>query len=347
VAVDGALAVVLVCHDSADDLREVLPALLDQSEDGDEIVVVDNDSGDATVTVARELAPSATVVESPTNLGFAGGAHAGARASAAPLLFFLNPDAVPRPGCLAALRACAGARPTWAAWQALVTLTDGERVNSAGNVVHFLGIGWAGGLGGPVRDVDPSAHEVGFASGAALVVRRSAWDAVGGFDPGYFMYGEDLDLGLRLRLCGWGVGIVPGARVAHDYEFLKGSYKWFYLERNRWWTVLGTYPGALLVLVAPALAAFELALLVVAARDGWLAAKVRAAAVTTRELPAIVRRRRGIQAGRTVDAASFAAGLSPRLDSPLMSGVHRVPGLVALQAGFFRAVVAVLRRAHR
>ena len=61
------------------------------------------------------------------------------------------------------------------------------------------------------------------------------------------MYGEDLDLALRLRLAGWGVGVVPAARVEHDYDFAKGDYKWFHLERNRWWTVLGAYPTPLLV----------------------------------------------------------------------------------------------------
>ena len=92
--------------------------------------------------------------------------------------------------------------------------------------------------------------EVSFASGAALVVRREAWEAVGGFDERYFMYGEDLDLGLRLWLHGYRVGVVPAARVDHDYTFAKGGWKWFMLERNRWWTVLGDYPGALLVLAS-------------------------------------------------------------------------------------------------
>ena len=58
------------------------------------------------------------------------------------------------------------------------------------------------------------------------------------------MYGEDLDLSLRLRLAGWGVGVVPAARVAHDYAFAKGDYKWFYLERNRWWTMTRRLPRA-------------------------------------------------------------------------------------------------------
>ena len=88
------------------------------------------------------------------------------------------------------------------------------------------------------------------------------------------MYGEDLDLSLRLRLAGWGVGVVPAARVEHDYEFAKGDYKWFHLERNRWWTVLARLSRRRCWrCVAPALLAFELALLAVAARGGWLRAE--------------------------------------------------------------------------
>ena len=114
------------------------------------------------------------------------------------------------------------------------------------------------------------------------------------------MYGEDVDLSLRLRLAGWGVGVVPAARVEHAYEFAKGAYKWFYLERNRWWTVLGAYPGALLWRVLPALLALELALLPVAAVGGWLPAKLRAQAAVLRSLGWALRRRRRVQATRRV-----------------------------------------------
>ena len=147
-----------------------------------------------------------------------------------------------------------------------MTLPGGERVNTSGGVTHYLGFGWSGQHGEPTASVGEGRREVSFASGAALVVRRSAWDRVGGFDPDYFMYGEDLDLSLRLWLAGFAVGLEPGARVAHDYEFSKGAEKWFLLERNRWLTVLGVYPRALLALTLPALLFSEIALLVVAAR---------------------------------------------------------------------------------
>ena len=259
----------------------------------------------------------------------------GAAETSAPLLLFLNPDCVPAPGCLDAIRE---APADWGAWQALVLLPGGERINTRGNVVHFLGFGWAGGHDEPVARAPSAPVEVSFASGAALAVRRAAWDQVGGFEPRFFMYGEDLDVSLRLRLAGWRVGIVPAARVEHGYEFDKGDYKWFHLERNRWWVVLGTYPGALLALLAPALLGSELALLAVAARGGWLGAKLSAQVAVLRTLPMALRRRRAIQAGRP-DRAAFVAGLSDSLDSPFLP---QVGALRVVQAAYWHAVRTVL-----
>ncbi len=329
-----ALAVVVVAHDSAAELADALPPLVGQLRDGDELVIVDSASTD---DPGASLPARARLIRFDDNVGFAGGAAAGAAATRAPLLFFLNPDAVVADGCLDALReAPAG----WGAWQALVTLPGGETVNTAGNDAHWLGVGWAGRLGRPVAEIGTEPAEVGFASGAALVVRREAYDAIGGFDPSYFMYGEDLDLSLRLRLAGRGVGIVPAARVEHGYHFVKGDYKWFNLERNRAWTVLATYPTALLLRLAPALLAFELALLVIAARDGWLGAKLRAQAAALRTLPVALGRRRRVQRERRIGAAAFAAALTAELESPYLSAP---PVAARAQAAYWRAVSRTLR----
>ena len=120
-------------------------------------------------------------------------------------------------------------------------MPDG-RINTDGGVVHYLGIGWAGDCGEPLSRLPGGPEEVAFPSGAAMVVRRSTWERSGGFDSSYFLYCEDLDLGLRLWLADHPVGIVPDARVVHGYEFDKGTDKWFWLERNRWRTVLSVYP---------------------------------------------------------------------------------------------------------
>jgi GT2 family glycosyltransferase len=340
------MAVVVVTYESAAHVGAVLSAVGEQLRDGDELVVVDNASADGSAGVARGAAPQARVLEQAGNLGFAGGCNAGAAASTAPLLLFLNPDAMPAPGCLDGLRDAADAQPSWGAWQALVTMDGGRRINTSGGVTHFLGMGWAGRIG-ELADPPGSPGEVDFASGAALCARRDAWEEVGGFDERYFMYGEDLDLGLRMWLSGHGVGVVPAARVEHDYEFDKGEGKWFLLERNRWWTVLSDYPAGLLIPLLPALLAAELVLVVVAARGGWLRAKLRSQATVLRELPQILARRRSVQSRRAVGAAQLSRRMSARLDNPYLGRLARITGVVAIQRSYWAALSGVLRTVQR
>jgi N-acetylglucosaminyl-diphospho-decaprenol L-rhamnosyltransferase len=332
-----ALAVVIVAYDSARDLPDTLAALRPQLAGDDELLIVDNASSDDPAAVAG----GARVLRLERNAGFAGGCNAGAAATSAPLLFFLNPDARPAPGCLEALRAAAAAHPDWGAWQALVALPGGTEVNTSGGEVHWLGVGWSGGFGAPVA-AEARDRAVGFASGAALVVRRDAWDAAGGFDPDYFMYGEDLDLSLRLRLAGWGIGLAHAAAVEHDYEFDKGEQKWFLLERNRWATILGAYPRPLLACLLPALLLAELAFVAVAARGGWLGAKLRAQAAVLRGLPAMLRRRAAVQAAATVSASEFAGALTAGLDSPFLGPAARLRPLAAAQTAYWRLVRSAL-----
>lgn len=331
-----ALAVVVVAYRSAGHLAGTLASVRAQLRDGDELIVVDNASGDESAEIA--CSAGASVVSLRENVGFGGGCQAGAAASRAPLLFFLNPDATLAPGCLDALRE---APRGWGAWQALVTLPGGELVNTSGGVMHWLGIGWSGQCDAPVGAVG-GPREVGFASGAALVVRRSAWEECGGFEPDFFMYSEDVDLSFRLRLLGWGVGVLPDARVEHAYEFSKGAWKWELLERNRWWALLAAYPARLLALTLPALLAFEVALLAVAAAGGWLPSKLRAQSAVLRSLPWALARRRRVQSERRVSASAFAAHLSSALDSPYLGPAARVPALAAAQAAYWRAVKRAL-----
>jgi GT2 family glycosyltransferase len=339
---DDALAVVVVTYDSADSITELLSDLLAQLRPGDELVVIDNASSDQTAEIARRSGQAVHVIRNEHNLGFGGACHSGARATQAPLLLFINPDCRLQPHCLDRLRSAAADRPAWGAWQAAVLLPDG-RINTDGGVVHFIGIGWAGDCGKPADVLPPSPTEVAFPSGAAMVIRRSVWDELGGFDESYFLYSEDLDLGLRLWLSGHRVGVVPGARVVHAYEFNKGTAKWFWLERNRWRTVLSVYPLSLLLLLTPALLAAELALLFTSARDGWLASKLRAEADVAVAIPRILRRRRAVQATRKVSVRSFGYCLTASLDSAYLSiGEHR--WAVLLQMTYWSLVQRFLAR---
>jgi N-acetylglucosaminyl-diphospho-decaprenol L-rhamnosyltransferase len=336
-----ALAVVIVTHNSAAHLPDLLAALTPQLRADDELAIVDNASTDSTPSVARAHSDRALVIETCQNLGFAGGCHAGAAATRAPLLLLLNPDSRPHPDCLDRLRRAAAAHRDWGAWQAAVLLDGNSHINTSGGIVHYLGPGWAGDCGLSVDALPAEDREIAFPSGAAMVIRRDAWLELGGLDREYFMYGEDLDLGLRLWLSGRRVGLVPAARVTHSYEFDKGSSKWFWLERNRVRTVLSVYPPALLALLAPALLAAELGLLAVAARGGWLGPKLHAQAAALASLPRTLARRRTVQRGRRIGSRELAAHLTSSLDSPYLAAADS-PWVRLPQAAYWRLVCVAL-----
>lgn len=338
------LSVLIVAWNSSTELSRTLPALLAELGDGDELIVVDNDSEDDTVARLAELAPAAHLVRMGRNVGFAAGVNAAAEAARGDLLVLLNPDAVPQPGWGAAIRRPWLEGRGWAAWQALVAEGGGETINSAGNPLHFTGIVWAGMHGEPIAAAPP-AGEVPVLSGACLAIPRRTWEQVGGFPPQFFLYHEDVDLSLRLRLAGGTLGIEPRAVVAHDYEFGASSgRKWRWLERNRLAFLVRVYPAPLLALLAPALLATELALLLVSATGGWGGQKLAANLEALRWLPRLLRERRRIQRRATVNSAEFASWLSADLDSPFIAGPARsLPARLALRA-YLGAVRALLPR---
>lgn len=337
------LSVLIVSYESADALGRSLPALRDELRSGDEVIVVDNSPGDGSAAVVAELLPDAKVIEPGANLGFAAGCNRAAAEASGELLLLLNPDNVVAPGFRDAIELPLLEGRGWGAWQGLVTDDGGAAVNTMGNVVHFTGISWAGGAGRPRAEAPAAPAEIASPSGACLAIRRTLWEQLGGFSEPYFLYHEDTDLGLRLRLAGHECGIEPRALCDHEYEFDKGAAKWRYLERNRWATVIRTYPGRLLAAVAPALLATELALLLVAAIGGWLPQKLAAYADTVRALPRLLRERRAIQATRAIDAATFAdAALTPDLDSEYLGRASDSRVLRSLLRAYWRAARAVL-----
>jgi GT2 family glycosyltransferase len=342
---DGAasLSVVTVAHNSREKLSRTLPALLRELRADDELIVVDNGSADGTPALVRELAPEARLIETGANLGFAAASNSGAEVASGELLLLLNPDAIPEDGFREAIERPLRHGRCWAAWMGLVTAGSGALVNTAGGVVHFTGIAWAGGAGRPRASAPGAPREVGFLSGACLAMPLARWRELGGVPASFFLYHEDVDLSLRLRLRGERIGIEPTAVVDHDYEFEKGPEKWKRLERNRWAVLVRDYPAPLLVLIVPALLATELAVLVAAIGGGWARQKLAAWAGTLRDLPRLLRERRAIQATRRISAGEFARGLVAELDSPYLGWVARSSPLRWALRGYWAVVLRLLR----
>jgi hypothetical protein len=131
--------------------------------------------------------------------------------------------------------------------------------------------------------------------------------------------------------------------VTHEYQFVKGGRKWRLLERNRWATLIRTYPGVLLLAVSPALLAAEFAVWAMALRGGWGRMKALATLDLARGLPRLLHERRAVQAGRRVSASAFAAAMTFELSSPYFGAIARRPVVTNLLRIYWRMVLALLR----
>lgn len=221
------VAVVIVNYRSG---AALLQCVEDWQADGaSEVVIVDNGSGDGSVDRVRVRYPDLTVIVPGRNLGYGSAANRGVASTTASLVLVSNPDLEVRPGTLAALVRALADHPAWALVGPLIRTTAGDRYPSARRFPNLIDAGGHALLGIFAPDnrftrsyqrneldgtiVDPV--EVDWVSGACFLVRRSAFEQVGGFDEAYFMYAEDVDLCWRLGRAGWRAAYVPAAEVVH------------------------------------------------------------------------------------------------------------------------------------
>jgi GT2 family glycosyltransferase len=329
-------AVVVAWRDDPAAIRRLTAALREQAA---EVIVVDNEPH-APVAAALDAAGSGALTLRPgRNVGFAEACNQAADAATGDWLFLINPDA--EPGADVVERLLEAADEATAIVGAQVLLPDGERVNAGDNPLHFSGISWSGRYLEPREDGPP--RDVAVASGAALLVRRADFEALGRFQPDYFAYQDDVDLAWRARLAGRRVVFCPRATVRHDYEFVKGDYKWFLLERNRLWTMLSCYSLPALVLLGPLLIGAEIATLGVAIRDGWWREKLRAWRTLWRGRVELRRWRARVQELRRAPDSELLRTMTGRLDTPLVRAPV-VEAVSPLMDAWRRAAIVALRR---
>lgn len=219
------LRVVVVNFNSGAWLQRCVTALR-QSTGPMAITVVDNDSDDVSADYCRELAAQGPVEVrfNASNRGFGPACNQVALACAEDRVCFVNPDCEVAPGALQAMRQALERDATAALCGALVRDPDGglqraslRRLPSPKRtLVTALGLERLGLAGVNVGDRPPAAvTPVEAVSGALMMVRSDAFRAVGGFDEGFFLHCEDLDLFWRLRQAGWNILLAPAAEATH------------------------------------------------------------------------------------------------------------------------------------
>lgn len=220
------MAVAVVNYNTRAHLRACLASAFEDC--ATRVVVADNGSTDGSIEMVTTEFPRAILLVDASNPGYGGAANAAVARCDTDYVLLLNSDTVLRRGALVALRAYLDGHPRAAVVGPRLVNTDGTLQRSMHQfptpLVTFLDYSWVGwtlGLVPALRTVyvaaDPHtrARRVAWVTGAALAIRKSAFDAVGGFDRSYFMYFEEVDLSYRLRRAGWETHFAPVTDVIH------------------------------------------------------------------------------------------------------------------------------------
>lgn len=334
------VSAVIVAYGAEPWLEEAVAAVLASSGVQVDVVIVDN--GDTSGAVDRLAGADRVQILSPgSNTGFAGGCNAGADVATGEVLVLVNPDVIVDAATLERLAQVALEPGVGIATSSLRQGEDPQLMNSAGNPVHYLGLAWAGAHGEPATRHSLRAT-VASASGACAALSRSLWDELGGFEPAYFAYHEDVELSLRCWQRGLQVVYVPDATAVHFYEFSRNKFKNQLLERNRWFTLLTIYSARTLALLAPALVGLELILLAGAAAQGWLPAKLASYRWLIKHAKLIRARRTQVQAERLRTDRELASVLAAKFEPTNLGSLPGLPVLNAVLGGYWRVVRRLL-----
>ncbi|MDA0372948.1 MAG: glycosyltransferase family 2 protein [Planctomycetota bacterium] len=305
------ISAVVINWNGREYLEGCLGSLLAQEPRPDEVILVDNHSGDGSREFAAERFPSVRVVDAGANVGPARARNLGVLSAAGDRVLLVDNDVVLPPGTLSALVATLDADPRCAAVQARSVCADQTDVLHYDTAdLHVLGTLVLHGFFAPRAVVPPPVDPVGAVIALCLLVRRDAFEDVGGFCARMFILYEDNDLSYRLRMRGHTLRTAPDTAVLHaggtaglSFRSPDARYAGRRVTlhtRNRWLLLLRCMRWRTLVLTAPIQLLYAVVYTAFAASRGAFLAAMRGHLEAALAVPWALRARRSIQQRRVV-----------------------------------------------
>jgi GT2 family glycosyltransferase len=251
------VSLIVISYNEIDHISNSLNALMGQSYPNFEVIVYDNGSIDGTPEYVEKHYPQVKLIKGAKNLGFGGANNQATKIARGKYVGFLNCDAVVSPSWLEPIIellekdntiGCVGAE--------LLCSENQNMILSHGTGIHLSGISYARDKG-KVAGSSIEPIEVGGVSGGAFLINREFFLEIGGFESLFFLYYEDTDLSLRIRLLGKRCVVMQGARVYHNCESRFGARKIFFLERNRYISLFSLMNLWILLIMMPSMIIFE------------------------------------------------------------------------------------------
>lgn len=242
------------------------------------IYIVDNASTASSVNYLRKNYPEAILLPrfdgnyaAANNLGFKEAADDGCE-----YIVTVNMDTEADPEWLSELVQALEANPGAGIAQSKILLypktaeeKQRPKINSLGNIVHFLGFGYTSNYGEADREIKGYPEINGYASGCSFIIRSEVWRQIGGYNEGFYMYHDDIELSLKVRLAAYQIILAPRSLIYHKYEFARSVGMLYYMERNRYLLILCFYPVYLLFFLALPLLIMDLGMVFYSLLAGW------------------------------------------------------------------------------
>ena len=173
-----------------------------------ELIVVDNLSKDDTLAIVRTFGPKVKLIANQNNIGFGGGCNQGFAASTGQFIYLLNPDAkLVQRNALSTLCGSMQSRPTWGMAGTRVVAPDGLEESPPFTCYP--------GQQRTRKNFARLPGSIAWIIGASMFIRRTVFASLNGFDPDFFLYGEETDLCLRARELGYEIGFVGEVTTRH------------------------------------------------------------------------------------------------------------------------------------
>lgn len=316
------IAVIIISYNSQQDLPDCLNSLKKQTLLPDQVVIVDNASKDDSVEYIEQYIQNIQkdyqqedqlkidLIKNKENCFFAPANNQGIKRaiennSSLDYIFLLNPDTFCEPDCLEKLVESAEKQENQKvfAFQPLILChPKTDKIQSAGDKIHFLGFGYCGDYLKPAikENIDQLSKDITYASGAGVLVPCRHLDKVGLLDSDLLLYHEDLDWAIRARLLGLGIKLAAKARMYHKYTDGISNIRWYWSERNRLLTLIKFYKLPTLILIFPAWLIMEAGVWGYSLLTGWITVKIKSIFSAWKQFPKTFKKRKLIQKQRVI-----------------------------------------------
>ena len=245
-------SILIVAYRSEAFLDSCVHRILEQDHHDYEVILHNNGCDSSSVNSED---PRLRWIGAGENIGFAAGNNRAAEVATGEWLVLINPDAFMRNGFLKAVSTAIASFPEVNRFAPLqIDAADSDRLDGFGDAVTWFGFPYRREYGSPTTDLIPETLDVFGPCGAAFVIRRDLYEALGGFDEDFFCYCEDADLNLRANLMGELCVTVPDAVIDHigsATHSVRSDFAVKHGYRNRFWMYVKGFPLILLLLSLP------------------------------------------------------------------------------------------------